>query len=250
MATSLISTQTKAAVYEHRQYFTGDMTANQACDQAEREVRRQALAAGLGEIVQSTSFQLCVALEDEEGDCSTQTDLYVQTPSGYVKRFDLISRELAVTQLGQVCVVKADVEVEAFGGKPDPNFNLTAQILPGTLIRDQEELSLQLTKPAGSSVYIFAGRPLKSFSMLVNDDSRMRALDQLYVPSQNDPVRWVVESVMPVKSEERLWVVITRSPVRLPNQINETQLFEQLNQMDRSDWDAVPVSYTILPNEN
>ncbi len=65
------------------------MTANQACDAAEREVRRLALSAQLGEIIQSSSFQQCHVEGDEAGRCSTQTDLYAQTPNGFVKRFDL-----------------------------------------------------------------------------------------------------------------------------------------------------------------
>ena len=61
----LLAANAQATIYEHRQYFTGDMTANQACDAAEREVRRLALSAQLGEIIQSSSFQQCLAQGDE-----------------------------------------------------------------------------------------------------------------------------------------------------------------------------------------
>lgn len=128
-----------SASYTHRQYFTNNVTANQACDMAEGEVRRKALAAQLGEMIQSSSFQTCIALGDKQSDCKTHTDLYVQTPNGYIKSFNLIDREIAVTELGQVCVVSAEVEVESFKGFPDPQFSLSVDLQPGTLIRDQAE---------------------------------------------------------------------------------------------------------------
>jgi hypothetical protein len=246
----LLAANAQATIYEHRQYFTGDMTANQACDAAEREVRRLALSAQLGEIIQSSSFQQCLAQGDEAGRCSTQTDLYAQTPNGYVKRFDLVSRELAVTNLGQLCLVKADVEVVAFNGQPDSNFKLIADIIPGSIIRDQEEISLKISKPNGSWLYIFAGRPLKSFSLLVDGESHLTELNEFTYPGELSSVRWIVESALSIQNEERLWVIASREPIQFPSELTENQLFEQLNRAERSSWDAAPVSYTILPTEN
>lgn len=239
-----------STLYEYRQYFTGDMTANQACDAAEREVRRLALSAQLGEIIQSSSFQQCLAEGDEARRCSTQTDLYAQTPNGFVKRFDLVSKELAVTNLGQLCLVKADVEVVSFNGQPDPNFKLIADIIPGSIIRDQEEISLKISKPNESWLYIFAGRPLKSFSLLVDGEPHLTALNEFTYPGDLSSVRWIVESALSIQNEERLWVVASREPIQFPSELTENQLFEQLNRADRSSWDAAPVSYTILPTEN
>ena len=76
----------------YRYFFHEQMTAQEACDRAKREIKRQALSRELGEVIQSQSFQQCTDREGQMNRCDTYTDVLAMTELGFVKSFEVLEK--------------------------------------------------------------------------------------------------------------------------------------------------------------
>lgn len=229
----------------YRYFFHEQMTAQEACDRAKREIKRQALSRELGEVLQSQSFQQCTDREGQMNRCDTYTDVLAMTELGFVKSFEVLERDLQVLPTGQACFVKADVQVEQFVGKPDPDFHVSGTILPGPVLRDGDPIQLDIQAPDQSYLFVFAGRDGGDFALL---DARVFSKQSgSIIPNEASPFEWMAENNALVESGERFWVVASKEKRVFPEQLTESELFQQLNRADRATWDAHLIGFRVLP---
>lgn len=231
----------------HRYFFHEHMTAAEACERAQQEIKRQALARELGEVIQSQSYQQCLEVASGSSQCETYTDVLAMTALGFVSAFEVTDRHLQVLPTGQACQVTAEVEVERFQGTPDPDFSVSARLYPGPILRHADPIQLHVRAPLGSHLAVFAGRDGAVFERL--EMRQVDTTDMFVIPDAHTPFEWLAENTGLAESSERFWIVASQTARSFPQQMTESELFQQLNRSKRSSWDAQWIGFRVLPLE-
>ena len=242
---AVIATFADAREISYRYFFHEQMTAQEACDRAKREIKRQALSRELGEVIQSQSFQQCTDREGQMNRCDTYTDVLAMTELGFVKSFEILEKDLQVLPAGQACFIKADVQVEQFVGQPDPDFHVFGTVLPGPVLRDGDPIQLDISAPDNSYLFVFAGRDGGEFALLAARDFSKHSGS--IIPNEASPFEWIAENNALVESGERFWVVASKEKRVFPERLTESELFQQLNRADRATWDVHLIGFRVLP---
>jgi len=231
-------------------------TENKACELAESKAKQDALRTHFGELIGQKSLLECDA--QSQRDTGNDCELFESTWSllnsnGYIKGIGNKNQETDAT--ARVCTFSATFEIEEFTGKPDAGFQTEIRLQNGSTLRETDSPIIIIESNQPAFHYVFFWAPYhdkeKYYRLFPNQvDKQHLAAEEMTIPSQYKSKKYDIEVSLPEKmSVSREYLILLSFKNRIdnsPESISEANLFQWLNEKDRSNWTQDKISYRII----
>ena len=233
-------------------YYPVNISQQEACEIAKINAQKQAMSKAGLEKGRFADLEICT--DDEAGaTCNLIQESQSYYEGGYLTSTKIVKQDIENIGNERQCVIHAEITVERFKGKPDPNFALSAELSKKKMFADENFfISGETTKEV--YIYLLGYLPLTDefYTLIPNRfDTLILSEDEFNLPSKNLRSKYELYALMPgnYKNEqlsEFLVVLATIDEFSLLNKESASDFYRRLNELGRDRWRKVHLGYTIF----
>ena len=181
------------------------------------------------------------------------TDWIINYEGGYITATKITKKEIEKSGGERQCVIDAQITVDRFKGKPDPNFALSAELSDKKMFANETFfITGEITKEA--YVYLLGYLPMKDvfYKIIPNPFEPMSKIQGEFIfPSKNSSSKYALEALLPKDFEndqlsEIMLVLATKDEFNLLNTETAPNFYKRLNELGRDRWRKINLGYTIV----
>ena len=235
-------------------YIPRNVTVDEACEAAKINAQKQAMSKAGLEKGRFADLEICT--DDATGaNCSLIQESQSYYEGGYITATKITKKEIEKSGGERQCVIDAQITVDRFKGKPDPNFALSAELSDRKMFANQTfSITGETTKEA--YIYLLGYLPMKDvfYKIIPNPFEPMSKIQGEFIfPSKNSGSRYALEALLPKEFEndqlsEIILVLATKDEFSLLNTETAPNFYKRLNELGRDRWRKLNLGYTIVRN--
>ena len=235
-------------------YYPTNISQEEACEAAKINAQKQAMSKAGLEKGRFADLEICT--DDAAGaNCSLIQESQSYYEGGYITATKITKKEIEKSGVERQCVIDAQITVNRFKGKPDPNFALSAELSDRKMFAKQTfSITGETTKEA--YIYVFGYLPEKDeFKTLIPNDYEPtnKIQGEFIFPSKNSnsKSKYVLEALLPKDFEneqlsEIMLVLATKDEFSLLKSETAPNFYKRLNELGRDRWRKIHIGYTVF----